>query len=171
MIGIGSQHFKLAVYIGNRPPLDDYQNLDCLIPALEGELARIVDETGNHWRKIINIYAKLGFSLNSEECLTWQSYRDTYLLTELSPHALLFDSKLIAVPDRCISIITGKSHANTLLDIDTLIWLDDDFAVEATKKIIVAPYFDYRQLSNIKLSKLVCIINELSGRNVFCREK
>ena len=57
-IGIGDLQCKLAVYIGNRPPLQEYQLRETLMPAVQGELARIGHETGNHWRKIINIYAK-----------------------------------------------------------------------------------------------------------------
>ncbi|PCJ44445.1 MAG: hypothetical protein COA99_06845, partial [Moraxellaceae bacterium] len=91
MIGIGDRHCQLAVYIANRPPLDEYQDRETIIPTVDGELARIGRETGNHWRKIINIYAKLGFLLDSQSFATWQNYRDSHLLTEGSAQALLFD--------------------------------------------------------------------------------
>jgi len=159
MIGIGDKNCNLTVYIENRPPIDEYQILEDLIPAIEGELSRIGRETGNHWRKIIDLYAKLGFSLNSEGHMTWQSYRDCFLLTSASHQALLFDDHIVTEHENCTNIICGKTYAMKLLDADTLIWLDDNFAVNNAKNVIVAPYFDYRQLSNIKLEKLVSIIH------------
>ncbi|MFT7184884.1 MAG: hypothetical protein ACI84K_000250 [Pseudohongiellaceae bacterium] len=160
MIGIGNEHCTLAVYIGNRPPLDEYLKLEGLVPAVEGELARIGRETGNHWRKIINIYAKLGFALNTEAYLSWQSYRDTFLLTQASRQALLFDKNIVTAREDCINLICGKTYAMNILDKDSLVWLNQDFAINASNNIIVTPYFDYRQLSNIKLEKLVTIIRE-----------
>jgi len=160
MIGLGDKHCNLAVYIGNRPPLNEYKSLGCLKPAGDGELIRIGRETGNHWRKIINIYAKLCFSLDPADFMTWQSYRDSFLLSKHSRQALLFDDYIVTARENCISIICGKAHAMEILNNHDLIWLDKDFAVDATKTIIVTPYFDYRQLSNIKLEKLVNIIHK-----------
>jgi hypothetical protein len=161
MIGIGDKTYKLAVYIGKRPPLEEYKMLDHFMPVVEGELARIGRETGNHWRKIINIYAKLAFALNSEGCLTWQYYRDSYLLTQNSRQALLFDDKILYNSEKCISIVCGKAHAIKLLEPNQLVWLDSDFALDSSNRIIVTPYFDYRQLSNTKIEKLVSIIKKL----------
>ena len=160
MIGIGDKYCNLAVYIENRPPLDEYQILKGLIPAVEGELSRLGRETGNHWRKIINIYAKLGFSLNTEGYLTWQSYRDSFLLTKASRQTLLFDNHIVTEHENCTNIICGKTYAMKLLDANDLIWMDDNFALSSVQNIIVAPYFDYRQLSNVKLEKLVNIIRK-----------
>jgi len=161
MIGIGDEHCKLAVYIGNRPPLKEYQKLDGIIPVVDGELFRIGNETGNHWRKIINIYAKLGFALNSEGYLTWQSYRDSFLLTKSSRQVLLFDDHIVTEHVNCINIICGKTYAMKLIDARNLVWFDKDFAIDSSTSMIVTPYFDYRQLSNLKLEKLVNIIRNL----------
>ncbi len=161
MIGIGDEHCKLAVYIGNRPPLDEYVDRERLLPAREGELARIGRETGNHWRKIINIYAKLGHLLDPQSFPTWQAYRDDFLLMKESQQALLFNKNLVAQAQGNISLICGKTHAMTLVDEGDLQWIDSDFAINRSQRLIVTPYFDYRQLSNVKLEKLVDIIGYL----------
>ena len=161
MIGMGDSHCKLAVYIGNRPPLDEYIVREQLVPVMEGELTRIGHETGNHWRKIINIYAKLGHLLDPQNFATWQTYRDGFLLTNVSQQALLFNSALVNNGQDCISLICGKTHAATLVNDADLQWIDSDFAINRSKRLVVTPYFDYRQLSNVKLEKLVEIIGSL----------
>ena len=49
----------IKVYLANRPPLAEYQAIDVIDHFLEGDIEKIVTETGNHWRKIFNVYAKL----------------------------------------------------------------------------------------------------------------
>jgi hypothetical protein len=161
MIGIGDKSYKLAVYISNRPPLKEYQFLDTLMPAEEGELARIGHEAGNHWRKIINIYAKLGFSLSPEGYSSWQNYRDLFLLSKHSKQALVFDDYSENPQADCIKIICGKTYAATIIDNGTFVSIDDDFSIDKSKKIIVSPYFDYRQLSNLKLETLVALVQNI----------
>jgi len=166
MIGIGDNRYKLAVYIGNRPPLAEYQTRSNLLPASEGELAMIGHKTGNHWRKIINIYAKLAYMLNPQAFPNWQTYRDNFLLTEASEQALLFNTTMMSRPSDTLNIICGKTHAIALLnksqvDVSSLNWLDQDFAINPALRLIVTPYFDYRQLSNAKLGKLVDIITSM----------
>lgn len=163
MIGIGDSRCKLAIYIGNRPPLNEYLERETLVSATEGELARIAGETGNHWRKIFNIYAKLGYMLDPQGFPTWQTYRDNFLLTGGSQQALLFNHAIVPEASGGISIICGKTHAMTLVDERSLQWIDNDFAVDLSRRLIVTPYFDYRQLSNVKLEKLVDqIISKIS---------
>ena len=161
MIGIGDKAFELAVFIGSRQPLDKYMALNTLQPVEEGSLADMVVLTGNHWRKIINIYAKLGFGLNSAGYSSWQNYRDSYLLTKHSKQALLFDGYPTTRERKCINIICGKTYAATLLKGSVLSHYDDDFSINVENRIIVTPYFDYRQLSNLKLDKLIGLVRNL----------
>ncbi|OUS31770.1 hypothetical protein A9Q99_02925 [Gammaproteobacteria bacterium 45_16_T64] len=158
MIGIGAYGCKLAVYIANRPPLESYVSREKLVPATVGELAHIGKEVGNHWRKIINIYGKLGFMLATEGFSTWQEYRDHFLLTGGAKQALLFNECIASDIEGCLHIVMGKAHSLKLLGDDELIWVDSDFAISRERRIIVTPYFDYRQLSNMKLEKLVGIL-------------
>ena len=66
-IGLGVQEAALQVYIANRPPLPEYEMLSKLQPMQPGDIARIAAETGNHWRKIFNVYAKLVFALKQAQ--------------------------------------------------------------------------------------------------------
>ncbi|OUR94965.1 hypothetical protein A9Q81_14470 [Gammaproteobacteria bacterium 42_54_T18] len=165
MVGIGDLDCDFVVYIGNRPPLVEYIERLELIPAIKGELSSIGSETGNHWRKIINIYAKLGYMLDSKGFASWQLYRENYLLTKGSHQALLFDDCIEPAESEIVRLICGKTHAATLLvdnAVDSSVrWVDADFAIDPSRRLIVTPYFDYRQLSNAKLETLVSIINSL----------
>jgi len=165
-IGIGDTHCKLAVYIGNRPPLDEYLLRENIMPASDGELAMIGNETGNHWREIINIYAKLAYMLDAKKFSTWQVYRDSFLLRQGSQQALLFNRRIVTETPGIINIICGKTHALDLEKVNDTAgnkvdWIDNNFAIDPSRRLIVTPYFDYRQLSNLKLEKLVDIIRSL----------
>ena len=169
MVGIGDLDCDFVVYIGNRPPMDEYIERKGLISAEKGELAIIGREVGNHWRKIINIYAKLGYMLDTKGFSAWQAYRENYLLAKGSRQALLFDDQVEPAKSGGIRLICGKAHAATLLADkvtgsaaeNSMRWVDADFAVDPLRRLIVTPYFDYRQLSNAKLETLVSIIREL----------
>lgn len=163
MIGLGAQQPNFSVYIENRPMLDAYQFLQQIQPLVDGDIAEIVNATSNHWRKIFNVYAKLIFScadfLAMPKFTTWQQLRDEYLLQAQSSLALVF-----SVPNLDgdgIKIITGHTYAKSLtlgVDFDAM---GEDFFVSKKHRLIVSPYFDYRQLSNIKIEKLSSIIREL----------
>jgi len=176
-VGIGSPHSALAVYIGNRPPLPEFESLEILIPLYEGCVANIVEQTGNHWRKIFNVYAKLGFALSQRNDqglalsdggqTSWQGYRDQMLLRDKSGLSLLFSQPDFSISELTIAkqvhIISGKKHADTLnvAALPDLMEVGEDFVVSRACKVIVTPYFDYRQLSNKKLDKLVEIVCSL----------
>ena len=159
--GLGAANYRLAVYIANRPPLAEYQALNRMRVLQTGEIDFIVSQTGNHWRKIFNLYAKLVFALEPRQFSCWQEYRDNYLLGPAAEHALLFSPPRLG-DEQKIHIITGKTYAAQLgLDVG-LQQVDSDFARDRSHRLIVAPYFDYRQLSNAKLSRLVNLIQALA---------
>ncbi len=151
LIGFGENEAVIAVFIGNRPPLFEYQHLQSLRPLRAGELAHLVECGGNHWRKILNCYAKLGFSLDREGFECWQDYRDMQLLQVGSRLQLRFDRDLNTTG---INIICGRSHAESFDLPQDLCWSDAGFASDEQSRLIVSPYFDYRQLSNLKLAYL-----------------
>ncbi len=160
-VGLGCKDYRLAVYIGNRPILPEFQSLEHLKPLALGEVAFIVDSTGNHWRKIFNIYAKLMYQLEVNDEASWQNYRDNCLLQQGCGHALIFSnipSVFPISPFSAIRIISGKSYAQTLGVLDETHCIEDGFYIDIPRKIIVTPYFDYRQLSNRKLDMLISII-------------
>ena len=162
------------VYIANRPPLDEYQNLEHIKPLLNEDIAYIAKSTGNHWRKIFNVYAKLVFSYQqskkSANFKTWQDYRDECLLQAGSQLQLLFSEPKYSVSQKneC-HIIMGKQYAIDLGfhedDHQGMVRIDNDFVIWPEKKLIVCPYFDYRQLSNIKIEKLITLIDQLFPNN------
>lgn len=168
----------IRVFIANRPPLDIYQQRNNLLLMECGEIDEIARLTGNHWRKIFNVYAKIMFALlSSNKCLTtdissWQTYRDKILLQHNSATALLFSKPYIQLEtdlkskqDNVVNIVMGKQYAASLgLDREhnkELIIIDNDFAISKSNNIIICPYFDYRQLSNIKIDHLIKLIKKM----------
>ena len=172
LIGLGNIAAKINVYIENSPPLVQYQSLSVCRPLQIGEIKMIADLTGNHWRKIFNVYAKLVFELIPQDYETWQAFRDKALLQQHSNESLLFNLAPENVFEhflsqhnvrKNISIIMGKTYATKLGLAQACHWLSDGFAVNTEKKLIICPYFDYRQLSNLKISTLCQLINSLTN--------
>jgi len=170
-VGFGDRDFSFAVYIANKPVMFEYQNLSGVMPLIGGEIAVINQSCGNGWRKVFNVYAKLLYALNaglfhfSKNSATWQGYRDNYLLQESSKIALLFSTPQLNPSKAILHIICGKGHAKALIGnsglATNLVWLDEEFAIDKKNKVIVCPYFDYRQLSNIKIERLAGLLEVL----------
>lgn len=159
LVGLGSHNSTINFYIANRPPIDDYPVMDDLRSLAMGELAHIVKHTSNHWRKAFNVYAKLLFDWyrlqgRSDLPTTWQAYRDLELFQSHSQEALLFSAPQLAAHNKAIHIIAGKTYA-AHLNLPPLEWLDAYFAINKEFRLIVAPYPDYRQLSNERIAKLI----------------
>lgn len=162
--GFGDRNFTFAVYIANQPNMLEYQELNEVTVLVKGEINSINQACGNGWRKVFNVYAKLLYSLDKEYFVfshnapTWQDYRDKELLQTQSKTALLFSVPQLSLNNEIVHIICGKGHAKALISDDklnvNLVWLDDEFAIDKQNKLIVCPYFDYRQLSNIKIERL-----------------
>jgi hypothetical protein len=170
-IGLGNSSAKIHVYIENRPPLEQYLHLRHIKALTKGEIHQIGEHTGNHWRKIFNVYAKLIFELSPLELIdkkfpTWQLFREDELLQENSEQCLLFSpycqDKVTLRNVETINIIMGKTYAKKLGLSQQCHWLSEDFAINKDKKIIICPYFDYRQLSNIKIKQLAQLIKQLA---------
>jgi hypothetical protein len=159
VIGLGSHNSTINFYIANRPPFDDYPAMNELRSLAIGELAHIVKHTSNHWRKAFNVYAKLLFDwyqLQGRKDLpdTWQTYRDLELFQSHSQEALLFSAPQLDKNNKAIHIIAGKTYAASL-NLPPLVWLDSYFAINKELRLIVAPYPDYRQLSNERIARLI----------------
>jgi hypothetical protein len=159
LIGLGSAKSNINFYIANRPPIDDYPRMNELRSLAMGELAHIVQHTSNHWRKAFNVYAKLLFDWHqlcgrTDLPTTWQNYRDLELFQAHSQEALLFSAPQLAANNKAIHIIAGKTYA-AHLNLPPLVWLDAYFAINTEFRLIVAPYPDYRQLSNERIARLI----------------
>lgn len=169
--GLGCANFNFAVYIANTPAMLEYQNLSQVNSLTRGEIKAIGQACGNGWRKVFNVYAKLLYALPSKNfpfaklSPTWQQYRDDYLLQKGSKTALLFSPPCLTGNNNTLHIICGRTYAKQLLKTGKLTaqltWLDDEFAIDKHNKVIVCPYFDYRQLSNVKIERLAEMLTML----------
>ncbi|QSX37989.1 DUF6942 family protein [Shewanella sedimentimangrovi] len=174
-VGLGDGNYQFGVCIGNRPPFMGLQQLDSCRPLVAGEIKAIGDACGNGWRKVFNVYAKLLWAMKQaglaqepplarlEEFSEWQQYRDALLLQPGSGTALLFEPPA-TLDDGRVHLIMGRTWAKQLLDVGRLLaeldWLNPEFAIDRHQRLIVCPYFDYRQLSNIKIEFLVSLLAE-----------
>jgi len=163
VVGFGSENAHIYFYIENIPPLPQYQKLQTIQSLLQGDIAYIANATGNHWRKIFNVMAKVVFELEQFDYPTWQTLRDDALLQKNSPYCLSFTPPISnTLDDNKVHIILGKTYATKLGYADKCYWLTPHFAINEKEQIIICPYFDYRQLSNIKITQLVQLIKPLS---------
>ncbi|GAC31884.1 DUF6942 family protein [Paraglaciecola polaris] len=176
--GLGATDGRIKVYIANRPPYRDFLTSKALTALCAGDIEQINRHGGNGWRKVFNVYAKLIFAWRSVDprlhtqlpggaCTSWQAYRDQFLLQESSQTSLLFSppalEQQVTTDNHVYHIIMGRTYAKSLLadlasdqnDSLNLIWHDNEFASDDAKRVVVCPYFDYRQLSNAKIMRLI----------------
>jgi len=168
--GFGDNAALVRVYIANRPPMAEYAYLPAVQPLQTGEIELINSACGNGWRKVFNVYAKLLFALDTKQfaftrqAASWQQYRDRRLLQAGSDTALLFSIPQLLPRVNTVHIIAGRTYAKALLDAGLpaqLNWLNNEFAIDKFNRLLVCPYFDYRQLNNEKLVFLAQLIRTL----------
>ncbi|MET1254898.1 DUF6942 family protein [Aliikangiella maris] len=190
-VGIGNHAATLKVYNANQPDLPFIKAKTPITPLGSGDIERINQINGNHWRKIFNCLAKVSNLIETPLNIPWQVFRDEKLLREKSNQAIIFaelsqTKKILQqhidltnqlpnssnmpdcsqVPSQSkrpieIHIICGKQFFNHLNLAVDYYWQDDAFAIAPKNNIIVSPYFDYRQLSNQKIESLVQLIQYL----------
>jgi hypothetical protein len=174
--GLGCPDALLRVYVAKPPPMREFLALQQIQPLLPGQIQQIGNHCGNGWRKVFNVYAKLVFTLPAtwQPTLhgnkTWQQWRDQTLLQTGGNCSLLFSAPQVQERSRptalrTLHIIAGRQHARTLVTSGDLTvplqWLDDEFALNAEHRVIVCPYFDYRQLSDVKIARVAAIAASL----------
>ena len=172
LIGLGDGSFSVAVYVAKAPPMPYFETLQQLTPMDNGQINSINQHCGNGWRKVFNVYAKVLFALPSEyyafakQAASWQAYRDELLLQKHSGTALLFSAPVLTEHKTQLHIIAGRTHAKNLIQQGKLThaqfeWLDEEFAIDRAQNMIICPYFDYRQLSNIKIARVSELVAKL----------
>ncbi|WP_338589694.1 hypothetical protein VXM60_15985 [Shewanella khirikhana] len=124
----------------------------------------------------------------------WQDYRDACLLRSDSGTALLFSEPCFSEPTSSGSVLSeagsalkvpgeraetqplhiimgrgyGKALACKAEAPFSLEWLNDAFAIDRHRRVIVCPYFDYRQLSDARIDTLVGLVKSLFVQNSGC---
>ena len=73
--------------------------------------------------------------------------------SRIRKNALLFSAPA-SEKNQAIHIVAGKTYASRL-ELPPLIWLDAHFGINKEHRLIVAPYPDYRQLSNERIACLI----------------
>ena len=134
LLGLNSSP-RVMMYLDNQPILTasmfSHSGLD--VPLL-------IEQNGNHWRKIMSIYAKLMYQHGS-----WQAYRDTELLTD--KESLSFESHLNS--KAIVHLVCGKAaQARLGLDLSAFDMLLGSDRLFAKGNILCTPYPDYRQFPN-----------------------
>ena len=161
-VGLGDADARLVVFAPHRPPLEPYLGLNRLQPLNPGELAALVSATGNHWRKIFNLYAKLLHRLEPREA-SWQDCRDQRLLQAGSGCALLFSAPPLP-SNNSWQLVMGKAYAESCgLDQLNDLCRENGFRWSPSRRLILTPYFDYRALSNARLDDLYRLIDSQSN--------
>ena len=166
--GLGERTAQFNVYIANCPDVDLIRASAGVIAMQQGDIHAIGQACGNGWRKVFNVYAKLVYALGREQFSfnaphsSWQAYRDEELLQRGSRTALWF-SPPEPSPKDGVEIIMGRTYAKSLKLPIELNWLNNEFAIAGDRKLIVCPYFDYRQLSNQKILYLVELLTALNS--------
>jgi len=173
--GLGVEEGLIAIYIENPPFMSEYHNLQSVQPLSKGEIDLINQACGNGWRKVFNVYAKiLAEWQRTDHHFTnfkrWQDYRDKALLQEHSQEALLFSPPNLSKKNYKFHVIAGRTYAKKLLRdhifTNSLIWLDEEFAIDKVSNLVICPYLDYRQLSNIKINRLIGLLAELERSSI-----
>ncbi|SHH78173.1 DUF6942 family protein [Ferrimonas marina] len=165
-VGLGCADARLRVHIGNRPALAPFDQPDGVMALTNGEIAAIGQACGNGWRKVFSVYAKLVHQLPQslfeagQGRQRWQQYRDAQLLQPGSETALLYSPPVAQPAEPCWQILMGRGYGSEVAAQAgiPLTWLDGQFAVSPNHGVILCPYFDYRQLTNARIERLVALM-------------
>ena len=138
---LGAARPTLILYLPHRPNgLEQLQQYP--------DAAELMAANSNHWRKIVNLLAKVACPVAQE----WRHYRDTSLFQK---SALCFAPAL--ANGECWHWIGGKEnllrfaglpHRARPLDRAPGVFVD------AERRLLLTPYPDYRQLSNALVAQL-----------------
>ncbi|MZR63930.1 hypothetical protein [Alcanivorax sp. DP30] len=144
---LGNPDARLVLYLPHRPA-----GLDSFAHAPSAEV--IVAANSNHWRKIINLLAKVVSPVADD----WRAFRDSRLFNEA---ALCFAPEVggqegwhwIAGQANRERFAGFECQARTLPD-------DTGIAVDWPRKLLLSPYPDYRQLSNQRVERIRALLGQ-----------
>jgi hypothetical protein len=138
---IGAIDAKLTLYLPNPPVIRQTFNRQ------KADLNQLIEDNGNHWRKILTILAKLSCAKND-----WKAYRDG----ELLHHQEMISFADALTTNRGWHLIAGKASWQRLgFDEQQFTPLDAQGRAYYHQQVILMPYPDYRQLPNQLIAQLV----------------
>lgn len=143
---IGAKGAQTVLYLPNPPKI--YHGFEPHKP----DVTKLVEENGNHWRKIFTILAKLTCGEQP-----WKTYRDENLLQ--AQQKICFTDTLCA--DARWHLVAGKASWSRLG------FFCEDFSCEDQQErlyikdnILLVPYLDYRQYPNDLIAKTVELMHK-----------
>ncbi|MGR0279832.1 DUF6942 family protein [Marinomonas dokdonensis] len=113
-------------------------------------VAQLIEDNGNHWRKIVTIMAKL-ISTDEQD---WRCYRDEHLFDQCALVFSLQQLKQIE-GDKCTLFIVGNGFRQAMPISENAQTLGDkQLAYVNQDRTIWCPYLDYRQFPNALVSAI-----------------
>ncbi|WLQ11776.1 hypothetical protein O5O45_18780 [Hahella aquimaris] len=159
--GIGDSRPLLILYTPHRPPMPQYEQMEGYRGGIPGETEVIIKETGNHWRKIFSIFAKIAQGLLFPE-EDWRVVRDRRLFTEGGATALLFQQRLLDLQTEnrpALHIIGGQQFSEGFSTLpQTPQALQEESRILRAGNVYLTPYLDYRQFPNALIATLLADI-------------
>lgn len=133
---------ECVLYLPNPPQWDTGKPLD---------LPSLIQANGNHWRKILTIFAKLRCTNDN-----WREYRDQELLQ--SAELICFADKLIETAST-YHLIAGKANWQRMGFRQGEFKVLDDNRLYQKGRVFLTPYPDYRQFPNQLIHTLKPLIS------------
>ena len=132
---LGSKTATIALYTANRPLLSSAMDRGGVLSVPE-----LISLNGNHWRKILTIFAKLTSADDD-----WRTYRDHGLLH--NRESICFAAGLLE--SASFHVVAGKASWEYLgMDMKEFQALDVQQRLWVKGNVMCTPYFDYRQFPN-----------------------
>lgn len=154
-MGVGQAEAN-CVFILPTPPKGHYK-IDAMGHVGQVNTQSIIEQDGNHWRKILTIMAKLCFpdKLCPPHKEEWRDYRDNALLQQRE--RIVFEVPSVFSPSVWYFICGGEMQAKVNKQLDNLVYLNEKKSVSHDGNVIFCPYLDYRQFPNtdIELTRAV----------------
>ena len=142
---LGAESARLVLYLPHRPEgLERF----CHAPLAQA----IVAANSNHWRKIINLLAKVASPVAQD----WRVFRDGALFERT---ALCFVPELQA--GEGWHWIAGQANLQRFssFELDACPALEDpDVALDEGRRVLITPYPDYRQISNARVVRIRALL-------------
>lgn len=113
-------------------------------------VAEIIADNGNHWRKIFTIMAKLVVPEGQD----WRSYRDAQLFSKSALVFQLVDVEPM-LDKSCVVFIVGQSFRQALpISEQALVLGEKQQAYWSADNTLWCPYLDYRQFPNSLIAEI-----------------